>query len=240
MARTPLTALTLWTTLGAVLRERRVRDMQGDALGEGDAGLLDAAVGGEDHGSGGGDAGLGAVAEQAGEPVVGEAGGGGLHEQEVIGGRRRRRRRAASTRGAMVMRSWPIPAAVSAARAGVDHAVGGGEHDSPAGVGLVQPGRGGLRQPVGVVDGQHEVDGGRWSDPMNDAMQAHQMGELDIGVDPAALEMLGDRGRLDRDTRRAWPRPRRPSTWRGRASGRGSGGRGRSRSVRSMSRSTKS
>ena len=55
-------------------------------FGDGDAGLLDAPVGGEDDGSGGGDAGLGAVAEQAGEPVVGEADGGGLHEQEVLGG----------------------------------------------------------------------------------------------------------------------------------------------------------
>ena len=63
-----------------------MQQVQGDALGDGDAGLVDAAVGGEEHGSGGGDAGLGAVAEQAGEPVVGEPDGGGLHEQEVLGG----------------------------------------------------------------------------------------------------------------------------------------------------------
>ena len=63
-----------------------VVDVQRDALGDGDPGLLDAAVGGEDHGPGGGDPGLGAVAEQAGEPVVGEPGGGGLHEQEMLGG----------------------------------------------------------------------------------------------------------------------------------------------------------
>ena len=56
---------------------RAVQEVEGDALGDGDAGLVDAAVGGQDDGSGGGDAGLGAVAEQAGEPVVGEAHGGG-------------------------------------------------------------------------------------------------------------------------------------------------------------------
>ena len=66
-----------------------MQQMEGDAVGDGDPGLVDAAVGGEEHGSGGGDAGLGAVAEQAGEPVVGEPGGGGLHEQEVLGGGRR-------------------------------------------------------------------------------------------------------------------------------------------------------
>ena len=86
VARIPLTALTLWTTLAAAAAGPGVVDVQRDALGDGDPGLLDAAVGGEEHGSGGGDAGLGAVAEQAGEPVVGEPGGGGLHEQEVLGG----------------------------------------------------------------------------------------------------------------------------------------------------------
>ena len=57
-----------------------------EAVGEGDAGVLDAAVGGEQDGSGGGDLGLVAVADEAGEPVVGEADGGGGHEQEVLGG----------------------------------------------------------------------------------------------------------------------------------------------------------
>ena len=86
MARIPLTALTLWTTPVRRSASVAVDDVQGDALGDGDAGLLDAAVGGEENRSGGGDAGLAAVAEQAGEPVVGEPGGGGLHEQEVLGG----------------------------------------------------------------------------------------------------------------------------------------------------------
>ena len=48
-----------------------VEQVQGDALGDGDAGLLDASVGCEEDWSGGGDRGLVAVANQAGEPVVG-------------------------------------------------------------------------------------------------------------------------------------------------------------------------
>ena len=35
-----------------------MQEVEGDAVGEGDAGLVDASVGGEEDGSGGGDAGL--------------------------------------------------------------------------------------------------------------------------------------------------------------------------------------
>ena len=63
-----------------------MEEVEGDAVGDGDAGVVDASVGGEDDGSGGGDAGLAGVADDAGQPVVGEPGGWGLHEHEVLSG----------------------------------------------------------------------------------------------------------------------------------------------------------
>ena len=46
------------------------------------------------------------------------------------------------------------------------------------------------------VDGEHEIDGERRIDAMHDPMQAPEVPELDLGVDAAASEMLGDRDRL--------------------------------------------
>ena len=90
-------------------RRRSMVEVQRNAFRDRDAGVLDASVRGQDHGSGGGDPGLVAVADQPCEPVVGESGGGRLHEEEVFGGRgggprrpgrRRDRRRGWSER-------WP-------------------------------------------------------------------------------------------------------------------------------------
>jgi hypothetical protein len=52
--------------------------VEGDAVGDGDAGFSCAPVGGEEDGSGGRDFGLVAVADQSGQPVVGEADGRSL------------------------------------------------------------------------------------------------------------------------------------------------------------------
>ena len=65
MTRTPLTALTL-TTGGAAVAASAVQEVEGDPVGDGDAGVLDASVGGEDDGSGGGDAGLGRCSRAGG------------------------------------------------------------------------------------------------------------------------------------------------------------------------------
>ena len=73
---------------------------------------------------------------------------------------------------------------------------GGGDDEVPAGVGLGQPGGGGFGQAVGAVDGEDEVDGHRRIDPVHDAVEAGKLAELDLGVDPAAPQMLGDRSRL--------------------------------------------
>ena len=61
-------------------------EVKGDAVWDGDAGVRMRPSGARTTGPAARDAGLVAVAEQSGEPVVGEADGGGLHEQEVFGG----------------------------------------------------------------------------------------------------------------------------------------------------------
>ena len=62
-----------------------MQEVEGDAFRERDPGLGDASVRAKHDRTGRGDLGLVAVADQPGEPVVGEAGGRGLHEEQVFG-----------------------------------------------------------------------------------------------------------------------------------------------------------
>ena len=188
----------------------------------------DAPSGPQHDGSGGGDLRLAAVAEQSGQPVVGEAGRGRLHDQQVfgrggIGGRgqrgrgivgRRRRDRGDARSGTAASRS-------AAARA----SAGSGRR---------------ARRPAGCGWERHEAAISRSpavSTASTSATLVVGRPAARRGRGPAARSRPRPRsrsapgGRRSRcappRTRRAWRR-RRPSSPRGCASGRGSAGCGRS------------
>ena len=92
-----------------------------------------------------------------------------------------------------VIRSCGMPALGELRGGGPDQLMRGRQHEVPARVGLLTPRRRRLREPAHLVDCQNDIHGGRGIDPMDDAVQTHQVRELDVCVDADALEMLGDR-----------------------------------------------
>ena len=109
------------------------------------------------------------------------------------GGRARRRAPAREWWRCVVTREAAMPAAVSAVGGGVEGVRGRGEHDVPGWVRLVEPGGGGLLESGRGRRRRAHAD--RLSsriDPMSNAVEAGRP-VSDVGLEPGALEMGGDR-----------------------------------------------
>ena len=92
----------------------------------------------------------------------------------------------------VVTRSSSTPAARSASAQAASESLGRGKHDAPRGVGLGDPGSGRLLKSLLVLNGQHERDALQRIDPMRHAVKPRRA-VSDLGLDPTALEVRGDR-----------------------------------------------